>query len=95
MPFVPSWTNPAWHLFVIRHTLRDALQKELAKAGIGSLIHYPVPPPQSDAYSAEFRQKSFTITEQLANTVLSLPIGPHCLQSDVSEVINVIKKFRI
>lgn len=94
LPFVPSWTIPAWHLFVIQHPLRDALQKELGNAGIGSLIHYPVPPHISDAYSGEFMGKSFTITEQLAKTVLSLPIGPHCLQSDISEVINVIKKFR-
>ena len=99
LPFVPFYANPVWHLFVIQHPLRDALQEELATAGIGSLIHYPVPPHQSDAYladaySAEFRGKGFTITEHLANTVLSLPIGPHCLETDISEVINVIKKFK-
>jgi dTDP-4-amino-4,6-dideoxygalactose transaminase len=81
LPFVPSWAEPVWHLFVIRHPQRDALQQKLTEAGIGTLIHYPVPPHLSGAYS-EFRPLTsdlwrMPIAEQLAETVLSLPIGPH------------------
>src|SRR5918997_2085576 len=41
LPFVPGWAEPVWHLFVVRHPQRDALQKHLAGGGIGTLIHYP------------------------------------------------------
>jgi dTDP-4-amino-4,6-dideoxygalactose transaminase len=98
LPFVPDWATPVWHLFVIRHPQRDALQQKLTEAGIGTLIHYPVPPHRSGAYArpvksapilrrATLRQQaagsvvsgqwSLPLAEQLANTVLSLPIGPH------------------
>ena len=89
LPTVPPWADPVWHLFVIRHPQRDALQQKLTAAGIGTLIHYPVPPHLSGAYSGlrpltsthrgpvVSGQWSLPIAEQLANTVLSLPIGPH------------------
>jgi len=51
LPHVPAWAEPVWHLFVIRHQQRDALQQKLAAAGIGTLIHYPVPPHLSGAYA--------------------------------------------
>ena len=106
LPFVPDWASPVWHLFVIRHPQRDALQKKLAQAGIGTLIHYPVPPHRSGAYSALrplqpverevtplgrspviSGQWSLPVSEQLANTVLSLPIGPHLTDEQVRVVI--------
>jgi dTDP-4-amino-4,6-dideoxygalactose transaminase len=78
LPYVPDWAEPIWHLFVIRHPRRDMLQQKLTAAGIGTLIHYPVPPHLSDAY-ADFHlfRGSFPIAEQFAELVLSLPIGPH------------------
>ncbi len=84
LPYVPSWAEPVWHLFVIRHPQRDLLQKHLADNGIGTLIHYPVPPHLSRAYadlnSDICDQRSLPLAEQLANTVLSLPIGPHLVE---------------
>src|SRR5207237_8406304 len=50
LPSVPSWANPVWHLFVIRHPQREAFQQALTAAGIGTLIHYPIPPHLSGAY---------------------------------------------
>jgi dTDP-4-amino-4,6-dideoxygalactose transaminase len=50
LPNVPEWANPVWHLFVIRHPQRDALQKDLIERGIGTLIHYPVPAHLTPAY---------------------------------------------
>ena len=49
LPFVPAWADPVWHLFVIRTAARDALQRCLAEHGIGTQIHYPVPPHLSHA----------------------------------------------
>ncbi len=78
LPFVPAWAEPVWHLFVVRHSRRDALQQRLAEAEIGTLIHYPVPPHLSGAYAdAGWKRGAFPIAEELANSVLSLPMGPH------------------
>src|SRR5204862_1865159 len=51
LPFVPFWAAPVWHLYVVRHPQRDQLQQKLSAAGIGTLIHYPVPPHLSGAYA--------------------------------------------
>lgn len=77
LPHVPVWADPVWHLFVIRTPYRDALQKRLEAAGIGTLIHYPIPPHRQEAYAGEeISQAQLPIAEQLADEVLSLPIGP-------------------
>jgi dTDP-4-amino-4,6-dideoxygalactose transaminase len=88
LPFVPDWAEPVWHLFVVRHTKRDVLQQKLADAGVGSLIHYPVPAHLAGAYAdRKFKRGSFPISEELADTVLSLPIGPHLEQTQVAEIV--------
>jgi dTDP-4-amino-4,6-dideoxygalactose transaminase len=95
LPFVPSWAEPVWHLFVIRHPQRDALQKKLAEAGIGTLIHYPVPTHLSGAYSAmRLAPGALPIAAQLASTVLSLPISPHLKEPHALYVSEVVKKTR-
>ncbi len=77
-PFVPSWAEPVWHLFVVRHPRRDEWQQKLTAAGIGTLIHYPVPPHLSGAYAdAGWKRGAFPVAETMADTVLSLPMGPH------------------
>ena len=78
LPFCPPWAEPVWHLYVVRHQQRDAIQQKLTEAGIGTLIHYPVPPHLSGAYAeAGFPRGTFPLAEQIAETVLSIPIGPH------------------
>jgi dTDP-4-amino-4,6-dideoxygalactose transaminase len=77
-PTVATGCQPAWHLYVIRCAARDAVQSSLARAGIGTLIHYPVPPHLSGAYAhMGFSRGQFPIAEEFAATVLSLPMGPH------------------
>jgi len=76
-PFVPDWSAPVWHLFVVRSEGRDRLQQQLRDAGVDTLIHYPVPPHLSDAYADHgWHAGDFPLTEALAQSVLSLPIGP-------------------
>ena len=78
LPYVPDWADPAWHLYVIQHTQRDDLQKKLSGANIVTLIHYPIPPHQQQAYaSSGYSKDQFPIAVQLANHMLSLPMGPH------------------
>jgi dTDP-4-amino-4,6-dideoxygalactose transaminase len=95
LPFVPADIDPVWHLFVVRHPRRDELQRHLAEAGIGTLIHYPVPPHLSGAYSdLGQRQGAYPITEEQSRTVLSLPIGPHLDREAQDHVIAAIRSFR-
>jgi dTDP-4-amino-4,6-dideoxygalactose transaminase len=92
-PFVPNWAEPVWHVYVVKHPKRDALQKKLTEHGIGSLIHYPIPPHLSGAYDNACMQKgAFPIAEELANSVLSLPIGPHIDEQAAEEVCRVVEK---
>ncbi|MEQ1534047.1 MAG: DegT/DnrJ/EryC1/StrS family aminotransferase [Sideroxydans sp.] len=92
LPFVPDWAEPAWHLFVIQHPQRDALQKTLGEAGIGTLIHYPIPPHLQQAYAeAGYVKGQFPLAEQIANQCLSLPIGPHLDVASVATVIQALK----
>ena len=95
LPVVPDWAEPVWHLFVVRHPRRDALQKHLASRGIGTLIHYPVPPHLSGAYAGlGFEKGSLPIAETTAATVLSLPIGPHLVGDEAERVIGAVREFR-
>ncbi len=88
LPVVPDWAEPVWHLFVVGHAQRDQLQERLTVAGIGTLIHYPVPPHLSGAYqNGRWPQGAFPIAEHLANSVLSLPIGPHLGDEQAEEVV--------
>lgn len=91
LPSVPDWAEPVWHLFVVRHQHRDALQKKLGAAGIGTLIHYPIPPHRQPVYSDfNYIEGDFPISERLAIEVLSLPMGPHVSASDMQFVIRQV-----
>ncbi|MEP7122882.1 MAG: DegT/DnrJ/EryC1/StrS family aminotransferase [Byssovorax sp.] len=91
---VPAGIEGVFHLYVIRHARRDALQRYLEAAGIGTLIHYPEPPHRSGAYAAAFPDAgAFPIASRLANEVLSLPIGPHLGADSAREVIAAIRAF--
>ena len=96
LPFVPDWAEPVWHLFVVRSPERDALQKKLTEAGVGSLIHYPVPPHLSGAYAdlqmVNGSAWSLETAESLAASVLSLPIGPHLTADEARTVTRVLRE---
>lgn len=92
LPEVPAGSEPAWHLFVLRHPRRDALQRHLEAAGIGTLVHYPIPPHEQQAYaSAGFDANAFPLASRLAREVLSLPIGPHLDSAGVAQVVDAIR----
>lgn len=93
LPHVPAWADPVWHLFVVRHGERDTLQKDLLAAGVGTMIHYPIPPHLQPAY-AELggKEGDFPLSESMAKEVLSFPMGPHLTKSESSSVISAIEK---
>ena len=88
-PFVPEWAEPVWHLFVIRSPQRDSLQAQLTDKGIGTLIHYPVPPHRSEAYSDLGKGLgSYPVAESLSKSVISLPMGPHITKQALEYIVH-------
>jgi dTDP-4-amino-4,6-dideoxygalactose transaminase len=91
LPYVPEGIDPVWHLFVIRAEKRDELQRSLTAAGIGTLIHYPIAPFDQPAYSemSSLRDR-YPLARQLAEEVLSLPMGPHLSVEDAERVVAAV-----
>lgn len=92
LPHAPKWAEPVWHLFVVRHPRRDELQRHLQENGIGTLIHYPIPPHRQPAY-AEMNHLHLPITERIHREVLSLPMSPFLDTSEAQEVIRKVQEF--
>jgi dTDP-4-amino-4,6-dideoxygalactose transaminase len=92
LPAVPNWADPVWHLFVIRSNQRDTLQKRLLSRGVGTMIHYPIPPHLQPAYE-EFliQSRILPISEAIHREVLSLPMFPQLSQENVIMVISAIR----
>jgi dTDP-4-amino-4,6-dideoxygalactose transaminase len=81
-----------WHLFVVRCENRDALQQYLADKGIQTLIHYPIPPHQQQAYQ-QYAEMHLPLTEQIHQQVLSIPLDPTMSDEVVKQVINAMNEF--
>jgi dTDP-4-amino-4,6-dideoxygalactose transaminase len=93
LPHVPEWAYPVWHLFVVRNPQRGQLQKKLSEAGIGTMIHYPIPPHLQGAYAElGYVAGAFPIAEQIHQEVLSLPMGPHLDKQQLQLVIDAVKE---
>ncbi len=92
LPVVPEGLEPAWHLFVVQHEARDRLQAALAAQGIGTLIHYPVPPHLQPAYAElGYGEGDFPISEAMHQRVLSLPLWPGISDTQVDRVIRAVR----
>ena len=83
-----------WHLFVVRVNNREKFQRYLEENGIGSVIHYPIPPHLSEAYKyLGYKEGDFPITENYAKTVLSLPLYNGMTKEELDYVIDIINKY--
>lgn len=92
LPHVPDWADPAWHLYVVRSPDRDGLQRRLTAAGIGTLIHYPIPPHMQAAYAdLGLSPETLPLARKLAAEVLSLPMGPQLALEDVGRVVAAVR----
>lgn len=87
-----SLEKHAFHLYVIRTEERGELQSYLAKKGIETLIHYPIPPHQQHAYT-QWRTQSFPLTEVMHRQVLSLPISSVMTDEQIDRVILSCNRF--
>lgn len=92
LPYVSNSEQHVWHLFVIRCKQRTAFQEYLLAHGIQTLIHYPIPPHQQQAYT-EWSAQSYPLTEAMHQEVLSLPMGPTMTENQVLQVVNSINSY--
>ncbi|MCC7451119.1 MAG: DegT/DnrJ/EryC1/StrS family aminotransferase [Anaerolineae bacterium] len=93
-PATPAGTQPVWHLYVIRTADRDELKDHLAKRGIGTGIHYPVPIHLQPYYETlGYRAGDFPVTERCAGQILSLPMFAELTPEAVAYVADAIKQF--
>ncbi|MGH6693485.1 MAG: DegT/DnrJ/EryC1/StrS family aminotransferase [Gammaproteobacteria bacterium] len=94
LPHEPPGTGHAWHLFVVRAPARDELQRFLEARGVGTLIHYPVPPHRQPAYEdLGLRAGMLPVSEALHREVLSLPMGPHIPEEQVRHVAGAVAEY--
>jgi len=82
-----------WHLFVIKTSYRDELQKYLLENGIQTLIHYPIAPHKQIAYK-DLEELSLPVSEMLHQEVLSLPMGPYMSDDEADTVIRIINGWQ-
>ena len=87
------WHENSYHLFPVLCSKRDELQKHLMDKGIGTVIHYPIPPHKQRCYT-DWNGLSFPITEKIAAEELSIPIGPCLTRQEVGIVIDAINNFK-
>ncbi len=94
LPAVANDATHTYHLYVIRITKRNELQKYLDEQGISTLIHYPIPPHLQKAYEhLGFKKGNFPIAEKIADTCLSLPVWPGIKEEEVVKIANCINHF--
>lgn len=94
LPTIAKGSTSIYHIFMIRTKKRDKLQKYLHERNIQTMIHYPLPPHLQEAYKfLNFKKGDFPIAEEIAETCLSLPMGPHLTYDDIAYVADNINSF--
>tara|TARA_B100001996_G_C18648721_1_gene588522 strand:- start:409 stop:1524 length:1116 start_codon:yes stop_codon:yes gene_type:complete len=96
LPKVMEGNEHVWHLFCVRTDNRDMLKSFLESYGINTLIHYPVPPHLQEAYihDGAFKENvNLTITEEVSNTILSLPLNPCSTTDEIDYISSKLKEY--
>ena len=94
LPKVRENCTAVWHQYVIRCEERDRLIEYLDEKGIGTIIHYPLPPHLAEAYNyLGYKEGAFPITEKCAKTVLSIPMYVGMTEEEQTQVIEAINAF--
>lgn len=91
---IQFYKSHVWHLFVVRCKQREALQRHLTDCGIQTLIHYPIPPHQQQAYS-DLGHFALPLTEQIHQQVLTLPLDPTMTNEAILHVIQSVNGFML
>lgn len=83
-----------WHVYPVFCDKRQQLQEWLASHGVGTIIHYPIPPHKQKAYT-ELNALTLPITEQICATELSLPLNPALTAEEQDYIIEVLNSFTV
>lgn len=92
LPVTEVKRSHVFHLFVVRVANREKFMKYMEENGIGSLIHYPIPPHRQQAL-AELSNLSFPESEKVHKEVVSIPMSPVMTDDEVSKVISVLNNY--
>lgn len=94
LPHTAEGNGHAWHIFPVRTARRAELIAHLTDKGVGTLIHYPVPPYRQPAYSELYNLRdSFPVTDAISAQIISLPMGPHLSLEEANEVCDAVNSF--
>ena len=92
LPQVYDEMAHVWHVFVVRTKERDKFQKYLYKNSIQTIVHYPIPPHKQLAFY-EWNNRTYPVTEEIHQTVISLPISPVMTNDEVKQVVRVVNNW--
>jgi len=94
LPREAAGAESVWHLYVVRHPLRDELKKYLDANGVGCALHYPLPLHLQKCYaSLGHKAGDFPVAEKAASECLSLPIYAELTDAQIQRVAQVVKEF--
>lgn len=94
LPQVRKGSRTVWHQYVVRTKRRNHLQEYLEREGIGSIIHYPIPPHLSEAYKGlGYNAGDLPLTERYADEVLSIPMYNGMTEEEQGLVIKAINEY--
>lgn len=92
IPATKDFSANVFHVFPIFTEERDSLKEYLQTNGVGTVIHYPIPPHKQQCYS-EWNKLSLPVTERIHAQELSLPISPTITEEQISYIIDLINKW--
>lgn len=93
LPKISDEKSHVFHVFAVRTKNRDDFQKYLENNGIQTIIHYPTPPHKQEAYK-EWNNLFFPITEEIHNTIISLPISPVIAEEEINRIVEVVNDYK-
>lgn len=95
LPKIREKAEHVWHLFVVKTANRDHLQTYLNDYGIGTQVHYPIPPHLSKAYrNLGYQEGDFPLTEEYAESILSLPLFEGMTDEEINYVITQLNEYK-
>lgn len=92
LPKVIDRKSHVWHVFAVRTKERNKFAEYLSGRGIETLVHYPIPPHKQKAYF-EWSKQKYPITEEIHNTVISLPLYQTMQEKEISQIIKVCNEY--
>ena len=95
LPTLINNEGHVWHLFVIRTSKRNELQKYLSEKGVQTIIHYPIPPHLQKSYKhLGFKKGDFPVAEKIHKEIISIPLRPNPRLNEIDYISEKIRNFK-